>query len=181
MCRWISCKPAGHGACRYDDAYAYQNVFGPLVALEAAHDRAMKESQVHSLQRYCLTALSLHSGHPLAQWVQLCCNEEVVMAAACCHGGVDDRWLASQARHNIAVRWDTALNQRRIARFVFPRDDSALRLVLGALAPGPPHVLHVCQQSTRQHHSLQRCSCHSLRKRQENITFTPCNASDMSP
>lgn len=31
---------------RYDDAYAYQNVFGPLVALEAAHDRAMKEAQV---------------------------------------------------------------------------------------------------------------------------------------
>lgn len=31
---------------RYDDAYAYQNVFGPLVALEAAYDRAMKEAQV---------------------------------------------------------------------------------------------------------------------------------------
>lgn len=33
---------------RYEDAYAYQNVFGPLVALEAAHDRAMKEAQVPS-------------------------------------------------------------------------------------------------------------------------------------
>ena len=38
-----------------------------------------------------------------------------------------------QARHNVTVRWDVALNQRRIARFVFPRDDSALRIVLGAL------------------------------------------------
>ena len=45
------CKPViqNSGACRYDDAYAYQNVFGPLVALEAAHDRAMKESQVQLL------------------------------------------------------------------------------------------------------------------------------------
>ena len=39
---------------------------------------------------------------------------------------------AVQARHNVTVRWDVALNQRRIARFVFPRDDSALRIVLGA-------------------------------------------------
>jgi hypothetical protein len=49
---------------------------------------------------------------------------------------------AAQARHNVTVAWDTALNQRRVARFVFPRDDSALRLVLGARrarrAPRPP-------------------------------------------
>lgn len=31
--------------CRYEDAYAYQNVFGPLVKLEAEYDRQMKESQ----------------------------------------------------------------------------------------------------------------------------------------
>jgi hypothetical protein len=37
-------------ARRYEDAYAYQNVFGPLVALEAAHDRAMKEAQVRALE-----------------------------------------------------------------------------------------------------------------------------------
>ena len=52
------------------------------------------------------------------------------------------RWFSAdvpvQARHNITLRWDTALNQRRIARFVFPRDDSALRLVLGAPVPGRP-------------------------------------------
>ncbi|KAJ1551894.1 ATP-dependent helicase NAM7, partial [Cladochytrium tenue] len=30
---------------RYEDAYQYQNIFGPLVALEAEHDRKMKEAQ----------------------------------------------------------------------------------------------------------------------------------------
>ncbi|KAJ3355321.1 hypothetical protein HDU83_003616 [Entophlyctis luteolus] len=29
----------------YEDAYLYQNIFGPLVALEAEHDRKLKESQ----------------------------------------------------------------------------------------------------------------------------------------
>jgi regulator of nonsense transcripts 1 len=30
---------------RYDDAYIYQNIFGPLVKLEADYDKQMKESQ----------------------------------------------------------------------------------------------------------------------------------------
>lgn len=30
---------------RYDDAYQYQNVFGPLVKIEADYDRKLKESQ----------------------------------------------------------------------------------------------------------------------------------------
>jgi regulator of nonsense transcripts 1 len=30
---------------RYEDAYQYQNVFGPLVKLEADYDKRMKESQ----------------------------------------------------------------------------------------------------------------------------------------
>jgi regulator of nonsense transcripts 1 len=33
-------------ALRYDDAYQYQNVFGPLLKLEADYDKAMKENQV---------------------------------------------------------------------------------------------------------------------------------------
>ena len=32
-------------SCRYDDAYKYQNVFGPLVKLEADYDKKLKESQ----------------------------------------------------------------------------------------------------------------------------------------
>lgn len=32
-----------HG--RYDDAYQYQNIFGPLVKLEADYDKKLKESQ----------------------------------------------------------------------------------------------------------------------------------------
>lgn len=30
---------------RYQDAYQYQNIFGPLVKLEADYDRKLKESQ----------------------------------------------------------------------------------------------------------------------------------------
>ena len=32
--------------CSYDDAYQPQNVFGPLIKLEADYDKAMKENQV---------------------------------------------------------------------------------------------------------------------------------------
>ena len=70
---------------RYEDAYAYQNVFGPLVRLEADYDRAMKEAQ---------------------------------------------------ARTGVAVRWDRGLNQRALARFVFPKDQHELRLTTGGGAPG---------------------------------------------
>ena len=30
---------------RYEDAYQYQNIFGPLVKLEADYDKKLKESQ----------------------------------------------------------------------------------------------------------------------------------------
>jgi regulator of nonsense transcripts 1 len=33
---------------RYEDAYQYQNVFGPLVKIEADFDRKMKESQTEN-------------------------------------------------------------------------------------------------------------------------------------
>ena len=33
---------------RYEDAYQYQNVFGPLVKLEADYDRKLKESQTQA-------------------------------------------------------------------------------------------------------------------------------------
>ncbi|XP_035667154.1 regulator of nonsense transcripts 1-like isoform X1 [Branchiostoma floridae] len=33
---------------RYEDAYQYQNILGPLVKLEADYDRKLKESQTHS-------------------------------------------------------------------------------------------------------------------------------------
>ena len=33
------------GLCRYEDAYQYQNIFGPLVKLEADYDKKLKESQ----------------------------------------------------------------------------------------------------------------------------------------
>ena len=33
---------------RYEDAYQYQNVFGPLVKVEADYDKRMKESQTEN-------------------------------------------------------------------------------------------------------------------------------------
>jgi hypothetical protein len=37
-----------HVLLRYEDAYQYQNIFGPLVKLEADYDKKLKESQVSS-------------------------------------------------------------------------------------------------------------------------------------
>eukprot|EP00061_Rhincodon_typus_P009192 g32490.t1 len=34
-----------HVLLRYEDAYQYQNIFGPLVKLEADYDKKLKESQ----------------------------------------------------------------------------------------------------------------------------------------
>lgn len=31
--------------CRYEDGYQYQNIFGPLVKMEADYDKKLKESQ----------------------------------------------------------------------------------------------------------------------------------------
>lgn len=38
-----------HVLLRYEDAYQYQNIFGPLVKLEADYDKKLKESQVSDL------------------------------------------------------------------------------------------------------------------------------------
>lgn len=45
-----------HVLLRYEDAYQYQNIFGPLVKLEADYDKKLKESQVtwHSSQAWPL-------------------------------------------------------------------------------------------------------------------------------
>lgn len=39
-----------HVLLRYEDAYQYQNIFGPLVKLEADYDKKLKESQVLHLK-----------------------------------------------------------------------------------------------------------------------------------
>jgi hypothetical protein len=36
----------------YEDAYQYQNIFSPLIKIEAEYDRAMKESQVRDKWRF---------------------------------------------------------------------------------------------------------------------------------
>ncbi len=35
---------------RYDDAYQYQNIFGPLVKLEADYDKRTKETWVRGVE-----------------------------------------------------------------------------------------------------------------------------------
>ncbi|KAL3817946.1 hypothetical protein ACJIZ3_003851 [Penstemon smallii] len=65
---------------KYEDAYQYQNVFAPLIKLEADYDKMMKESQ---------------------------------------------------SKDNLTLRWDIGLNKKRIAYFVFPKEDNELRLVPG--------------------------------------------------
>ncbi|ONK56008.1 uncharacterized protein A4U43_C10F3190 [Asparagus officinalis] len=65
---------------KYEDAYQYQNVFAPLIKLEADYDKAMKESQT---------------------------------------------------KENVTIRWDIGLNKKRVAYFVFPKEDNELRLVPG--------------------------------------------------
>eukprot|EP00898_Chlorokybus_atmophyticus_P007745 jgi/Chlat1/7972/Chrsp69S00590 len=67
-------------ALRYEDAYQYQNVFGPLVKLEADYDKVMKEAQT---------------------------------------------------KEGITVRWDVGLNKKRLAYFLFPKEDNEIRLVPG--------------------------------------------------
>lgn len=57
-------------ALRYEDAYQYQNVFGPLIKLEAEYDKYMKEAQ---------------------------------------------------SKDSMTVRWDTGLNKKRVAYFLFPK------------------------------------------------------------
>ncbi|XP_077244900.1 regulator of nonsense transcripts 1 homolog [Tasmannia lanceolata] len=67
-------------ALKYEDAYQYQNIFAPLIKVEADYDKMMKESQ---------------------------------------------------SKDNLTVRWDIGLNKKRIAYFVFPKEDNELRLVPG--------------------------------------------------
>ncbi|KAJ6794198.1 regulator of nonsense transcripts 1-like protein [Iris pallida] len=67
-------------ALKYEDAYQYQNVFAPLIKLEADYDKMMKESQ---------------------------------------------------SKDNLTIRWDIGLNKKRVAYFIFPKEDNELRLVPG--------------------------------------------------
>lgn len=67
-------------ASTYDDAILYQNVFGPILRLEAEYDKAQRESQT---------------------------------------------------KDDIAVRWDTGLNGRKIAFFRFGANEEIVSVALG--------------------------------------------------
>ena len=48
-----------HRVYRYEDAYQYQNIFGPLVKLEADYDKKLKESQVYNYDVF----IYMYNGH----------------------------------------------------------------------------------------------------------------------
>ncbi|XP_010518678.1 PREDICTED: regulator of nonsense transcripts 1 homolog isoform X2 [Tarenaya hassleriana] len=99
---------------KYEDAYQYQNVFAPLIKLEADYDKMMKESQ---------------------------------------------------SKDNVTVRWDIGLNKKRIAFFVFPKEDNELRLVPGdelrlrysgdAVHPAWQSVGHVIKLTAQEEVALE--------------------------
>ncbi|KAI8546748.1 hypothetical protein RHMOL_Rhmol07G0143600 [Rhododendron molle] len=99
---------------KYDDAYQYQNVFAPLIKLEADYDKMMKESQ---------------------------------------------------SKDNLTIRWDIGLNKKRVAYFVFPKEDNELRLVPGdelrlrysgdAVHPAWQSVGHVIKLTAQEEVALE--------------------------
>ncbi|KAL9242728.1 hypothetical protein vseg_016701 [Gypsophila vaccaria] len=99
---------------KYEDAYQYQNVFAPLIKLEADYDKMMKESQT---------------------------------------------------KDNLTIRWDIGLNKKRVAYFVFPKEDNELRLVPGdelrlcysgdAVHPAWQSVGHVIKLTAQEEVALE--------------------------
>jgi regulator of nonsense transcripts 1 len=99
---------------KYEDAYQYQNVFAPLIKLEADYDKMMKESQ---------------------------------------------------SKENLTVRWDIGLNKKRVAYFVFPKEENELRLVPGdelrlrysgdAVHPSWQSVGHVIKLTAQEEVALE--------------------------
>ena len=45
---------------RYEDAYQYQNIFGPLVKLEADYDKKMKESLVKHYSYFIIKIININ-------------------------------------------------------------------------------------------------------------------------
>ena len=55
----------------------------------------------------------------------------------------------AQARTGVTVRWDRGLNQRLLARFVFPKEENELRLTTGGPALSRPARLQETAPSAR--------------------------------
>jgi RNA helicase UPF1, 1B domain len=51
-----------------------------------------------------------------------------------CQADYDKSVKESQTRDNVTLRWDMGLNKKRIVHFVFPKDDTDLRLMQGGCA-----------------------------------------------
>lgn len=64
---------------RYEDAYQYQNIFGPLVKLEADYDKRLKESQVGFAMHQGPVVQSLISANPGLVWLKLILDYRLVL------------------------------------------------------------------------------------------------------
>ena len=98
----------------YEDAYQYQNIFSPLIKIEAEYDRAMKESQVRDKWRFGLVMRA--SG---------IFPKSCSLSSSCF-----DVQFIHQGQDNLSVRWVLALNKKLVAHFTFAKSYE-LRLVTG--------------------------------------------------
>lgn len=111
-----------HVLLRYEDAYQYQNIFGPLVKLEADYDKKLKESQVPERETLC-DVCHLCVDLPL---IQVKFQGTLSQSNFIIH--MTNNYFIFifllQTQDNITVRWDLGLNKKRIAYFTLPKTDS---------------------------------------------------------
>jgi hypothetical protein len=64
---------------KYEDAYHYQNVFGPLMKLEADYDQKMKEAQTQDNIVVSWGQVVQHSCNPPVTLFLPSCNPPVIL------------------------------------------------------------------------------------------------------
>jgi hypothetical protein len=101
----------------------HHNIFVPLVQLEA--DWNLDTCKPKSWPQ-TLTNPNVHCRYEDAYAHQNIFGPLVQLEA-----DYDKAMKESQARNNITICWDTALNNRALGHLVFPRTDSDLRLMIG--------------------------------------------------
>lgn len=75
--------------------------------------------------------LSLLSSTPTHRYTDVHQYHAVFRPLVAMEAEYDRAMKESQSRDNITLRWDWGLNHKRVAYFLFPKDDTELRLVPG--------------------------------------------------
>ena len=141
-------------ACRYDDAYAYQNIFGPLIKMEADYDRQVGSLglilSTRLLPTYIVCILVTHTRRACCSLRLYCMSYQQPEHVSPAISAVQAK--EAQARQKVTVRWDVGLNKKHLASFTFARDDaSELRLMTGVQPTlqlplaGEPSQIHLLQ------------------------------------